>query len=260
MLQKEEILLIVYFIIIIFVLVAFVIVFFIAFQKRKNKFILDRIEAKQNFEKELVKTQLEIQEQTLKNIAWELHDNIGQLLSVANIQLNMLLQSSPEKHHQQITDTNEVVAETIQEVRSLSKILNNDVIQKNGLVTSLKIELERFNRLKFLDATFKINGEIVPIKNEHEILIFRILQEFLSNVMKHAKANKLSIQLDYAKEHLQINAVDDGVGFDLLKKTNSSGLQTMEGRAELLKSDFSLTSKIGEGTVITLKYPFKDES
>ena len=258
MLQKEEILLIVYFVIVIFVLVAFVIIFFIAFQKRKNKFLLDQIKAEKKFEKELVNSQLEIQEQTLKNIAWELHDNVGQLLSVTNIQLSMLLQTTPEENHSQITETKEVVAETIQGVRSLSKILNTDVVQKNGLVTSLEIELERFNRLKFLEASFHINGEIIIIKNEHEILIFRILQEFLSNVMKHAKANKLSVDLDYNNDYLLIKAEDDGVGFDMLEKTDSSGMQTMKGRAELLKAEFSIISKIGDGTKLTLKYPINN--
>ena len=167
----------IYMIVVLFIVTALVIVFFIVFQKRKNKLLLEKIKREQEFEEEISKTQTEIQEQTLKNIGWELHDNVGQLLSVTNIQLNMLLHTTPEKHHSQITETKEVVAETIQGVRSLSKILNTDVVQKNGLVTSLKIELERFNRLKFLDASFQINGEIVLIKNEHEILIFRILQE-----------------------------------------------------------------------------------
>jgi len=259
MLQKEEILLIVYFVIVIFVLVTFVIGFFLAFQKRKNKFLLDRIKAEKKFEKELVNSQLEIQEQTLKNIAWELHDNIGQLLSVTNIQLNMLLHTTPEKNHSQITEAKEVVADTIQGVRSLSKILNTDVIQKNGLVESLKIELERFNKLKFLDASFNIDGEIVLIKNEHEILLFRILQEFLSNVMKHAKANKLSVDLNFTNEYLLIDAEDNGVGFNMLEKTDSSGMQTMKGRADLLKAEFSISSKIGEGTKLTLKYPINND-
>ena len=72
------------------------ILFFIAFQKRKNKLLLQQFKARQQFEKELANSQLEIQEQTFKNIGWELHDNVGQLLSVASMQLNMALIKAPE--------------------------------------------------------------------------------------------------------------------------------------------------------------------
>ena len=258
MLKKEEILLIIYFIAIIFLLVLFVVVFFMAFQRRKNKLLVERFEIQQRFAKELANAQIEIQEQTLKNIAWELHDNVGQLLSVASIQLNMLTQTTPETYHNQIQETKNVISETVSEIRSLSKVLNNDVILKNGLFTSLKVELERFNKLNFLEATFEVSGDLVPIKSSNEIIIFRILQEFLSNVIKHAKATKLSVLLDYKENALEIIATDNGVGFDTSMKTHSSGVETMNSRAALLNAELSITSNLGEGTHLFLKYPYKN--
>src|SRR5690606_40401495 len=90
MLQREEIILIGYIISVLLIIAVFVITFFYVFQRRKNKLIIERIEQKRRFEQEIANVQIEIQEETLKNVSWELHDNIGQLLSVANIQLNML--------------------------------------------------------------------------------------------------------------------------------------------------------------------------
>ena len=159
--SKETILLIGYFVGIIFALIAFVVIFVVAFQKRKDKLIKDRHDAELRFEKELTKSQLEIQEQTFKNIAWELHDNIGQLLSVTNIQLNMLETKVGDEFKSQIKETKDVVAATVQEVRSLSKTLNSEVVQNNGLVASVRTEIERFNRLNFLHADLKIEGEVV---------------------------------------------------------------------------------------------------
>lgn len=257
MLKKEEILLLVYFISIIFLLVLFVVVFFMAFQRRKNKFLKERYVAEQRYQRELADSKIEIQEQTFKNIAWELHDNVGQLLSVANIQLNVLMNSIPETYHDQIKETKGVVQETVQEIRSLSKVLNNDVILKNGLLKSLQVELDRFNRLDYLKASLKISGDIVPLNNASEIIIFRIIQEFLSNVIKHAKASKLSVHLDYREENLEITAKDDGVGFDTSQKTDSSGMETMSSRAELLNAEFSLVSEIGKGTSLFIRYPYK---
>jgi len=259
LINQETIVLIVYAIAVIFILLFFVIGFFRAFQKRKNKLLLERIEAKQKFERELSASQLEIQEQTFKNIAWELHDNVGQLLSVVSMQLNIMLTKAPETLQEQIKDTRTVVSDTVQEIRDLSKRLNNDVVNKNGLVRSLQIEIERFNRLGFLEATYQINGTEKYISAEHEILIFRMYQEFLSNVMRHSKAKKLSVTLNYTTANLEIIAEDDGVGFDTSEKTESSGLQTIKGRAELLNAAYSLTSEIGKGTQLTLIYPYPDE-
>ncbi|MBT0608944.1 sensor histidine kinase [Aequorivita echinoideorum] len=255
-LLPQEKLLIVYFIAVLLFLSLFAVIFVIAFQRRKNKFLIDRFEAEKRFEKELSNSQIEIQEQTLKNIAWELHDNVGQLLSVASIQLNMLIGTTSEEQKSQLLETKRVIADTVQEIRSLSKVLNNDVVLKNGLVESLKVELDRFNKLNYLDASHKITGEIIPIKSSNEIIIFRILQEFLSNVIKHAKANKLFVHLDYKEESLEITVNDDGVGFDASQKTNSSGMETMRSRAELLNATFSITSASGEGTALFLKYPY----
>ena len=89
--------LLVYMIGVLLVVCTLVILFFIVFQKRKNKLLLDKIKQQKLFDEEISRTQTEIQEQTLKSIGWELHDNVGQLLSVASMQLSILgTQVSPE--------------------------------------------------------------------------------------------------------------------------------------------------------------------
>ena len=256
-LLKGDIQLILYAIITIFLLVAFVVVFFIAFQRRKNKFLIERLEAQQRFQEELSNSQLEIQEQTFKNIAWELHDNVGQLLSVANLQLNMLMNGSGSEIQEQIKETKDVIVATVEEVRSLSKTLNTEVILHNGLVKSIEVELERFNRLNFLEAELKIEGDdSKPIKNEDEIIIFRILQECFSNVIKHARANKLFVHLFYRDDALEINVEEDGVGFDTSLNSHSSGLRNMKSRAKLLGAQFNLQSTIDKGSTLQLTYPY----
>ena len=258
--SQETIVLIIYTIAVIFGLLLFVIWFFIAFQNRKNKLLVKQIEAEKRYEHELATSQLEIQEQTFKNIGWELHDNIGQLLSILSIQLNMILLKAPRTIQKQLKDTSDVLGNTIQEVRNLSKTLNNEVVNKNGLIRSLEIEVERFNRLKYLKASFEVNGKITCISAAHEILIFRIYQEFLANVMKHSKAKNLSVTLNFNANDLEIIAEDNGVGFDTSQKTESSGLQTIKGRATLLNAKYSLTSIIDNGTKLVLLYTFPNET
>ena len=119
------------------------------------------------------------------------------------------------------------------------------------------MELDRFKRLGYLDASLKITGDIIPINSASEIIIFRILQEFLSNVLKHARASKLFVHLDYKEKTLEISANDDGIGFDTSLKTDSSGMETMMSRAVLINAEYKIISEIGKGTQLYLNYPYK---
>lgn len=257
MLAKEELLLIVYFIVVILLLTTFGIVFFITFQKRKNKFIYEKYEAEKRFEKELTQSKLEIQEQTLKNVSWELHDNIGQLLSVANMQLNMLSRAVEEPAKGSVIEIKEVVSNSLQEVRSLSKSLNNEVINYAGLEASVKNELARLMRLNIIETSFEVSGVSLEIAQKESIILFRILQEFFSNVIKHSKADLLEVNFVYNAENLKILAKDNGVGFNPDEVNKSSGLLNMQSRAELIKTDFVLNTSQTMGTSLSLSYSFK---
>lgn len=255
MLAREELLLIVYFIVVILLLTTFGIVFFITFQRRKNNLLKEKYEAEKRFEEELTQSKLEIQEQTLKNVGWELHDNIGQLLSVANMQLNILSRSIDEPSQRSLGEIKEIVANSLQEVRSLSKSLNNEVINYSGLEASVKNELARFERLNIIQPEFSSNGESFEIPQKDAIILFRILQEFFSNVIKHSKADKLEVNFEYTPSQLNIFVADNGLGFDTRSVQKSSGLLNMESRATLINSAFSLKSVESEGTSLSLSYP-----
>lgn len=258
MLAKEELLLIVYFIVVIFLLTTFGIVFFITFQRRKNKLLLEKFEAEKRFEEEITQAKLEIQEQTLKNVGWELHDNIGQLLSVANMQLNILGRTIEEPAKSSVTEIKEVVANSLQEVRSLSKSLNNEVINYAGLQASVVNEVARFNRLNLVNSQFNTVGKCMKIPQKDEIILFRILQEFFNNVIKHSKADTLIIDFIFTTQDLTIRASDNGNGFDTEEVEKSSGLLNMKSRASLINTDFTLNSSKTIGTSLYLRYPIKE--
>jgi hypothetical protein len=257
MLTKEELLLIVYFIVVILFLVSFAIIFFITFQKRKNKLLHDKNEAEKRFERELVQSKLEIQEQTLKNVSWELHDNIGQLLSVAKIQLNILASTIDKSFQSNVNDLQDVVSGSLKEVRALSRSLNNEVVEYAGLETSVQRELSRFERLNILKVSFISLEDPFEIPQKDAIILFRILQEFFSNVIKHSKASNLDVKFRYSTNKLFIDSSDNGKGFDLEAVEKSSGMLNMKSRAELIKSDFFLNSSKGNGTSLSLCYPSK---
>lgn len=255
MLEKEQLLLIIYFVVIILFVVVFLIVFTIAFQKRKNKLLLAQVESKKQYEDELSRAKIEIQEQTLKNVSWELHDNIGQLLSTAVMHINMLKRNHPHTPEEPVDDIRELVSTGLQEIRSLSKTLNSEVIQNIGLEKSIRLELQRFEKLNFLETELVVLGDPVEIKPNDEIILYRILQEFLSNTIKHAEAEHLSIMLDFRPEELYILCKDDGIGYDMNTVQANSGLLNIQSRAQLIKATAQLDSTLGQGVTLELQYP-----
>jgi len=257
MLRKEEILLIVYFILVILFLAAFTIFFFITYQRRKNKIFQEKFQAEQQFKTELTNARIEIQEATLKNVSWELHDNIGQLLSIASIQISLLKKNLSEKNQNGLQEVKELVAISLSEVRALSRSLNNEVIEYAGLETSVRNEINRFNRLGVIQADLEIKGTPYTISHEDSIILFRILQEFFSNMIKYAGASHLKVKFSYQSEFLEIQAVEDGKGFDPDGEEPGSGFMNMRSRAAMIHTNLNLNSSLGKGTSLSLRYPTK---
>lgn len=237
------------------VLVVVIIVIFSIFQNRKVKFLYEQKEAEQRFEEEIIKSQLETQEQTLQNISWELHDNIGQLLSVARMQLNIIQADLNENKKNLVNETGEIISKSLQEIRSLSKLLNPEVVKNIGLEEAIQLEIDRFNRLNFINASLIINGDSRAINQKDEIILFRILQEFLSNSVKHSKTSKLEVTLTYSTATLTIRIQDFGLGFDENTVKKGSGLLNMKNRAKLINTIFDLKSAKDKGVSLTLTYP-----
>lgn len=250
--------LLIYMIIVLIVVSTLVILFFIVFQKRKNQLLKDKIEQQRKFDAELIKTQQEIQEETLKHVGRELHDNVGQMLVLATMQMKAAARTVKDEAKSKVENAAMALKESLEEVRALSKSLNSDVIFNLGFDETVKNEIERLNKTGLIECSLSINGEKVNFENKKdEIILFRILQEFFSNTLKYAEAEHLNVTLDYQNACLAINVEDDGIGceFDTVEK--GSGLINMEKRAELLNAKFKLTSQPEMGTSLSLMYPFK---
>ncbi len=254
--NSEQIALIIYSIIAMTLLVTMFILFFTTFQKRKNKLLLDKIARQRKFEEELVKTQTEIKEQTLKYVGQELHDNVGQLLSFATMQLSLMSTLVKDNLKEKVDDTKDVVLNAIEEVRTISKTLNSDVILSRGFQESIQTEMDRLNKINMIKAELISTGDRSVCKNNGDsIILFRIIQEFISNTVKYSEASMLKITLTYTLDDLYIVAEDDGVGFDINEVNKGSGLINMESRALLTHTAFSMESNPNFGTKLLLHYP-----
>jgi len=256
--EKDEVKLLIFGIsLVLLILGIAIVILFFYFQQKKTNYLLRRAEDKKKFEQELGKSRIEIREQTLENISWEIHDNVGQLLSIAKMQLNILQPSLTKNQQEELNETNELIGKSLQELRSLAKALNPRYFKSLGLLKAIRLELSRYNRMKFIKAKLEVVGKCVPLPNDKGIILFRIMQEFFNNTMKHSKSSELDVKLEYQPKELLIDIRDHGVGFDYetLDKTQGLGLNTMKNRAKLIGVDFRLESIKNEGTFIKLVCP-----
>lgn len=208
----------------------------------------------QEFEKALAESEHEIKEQTLKNIGMELHDNVGQLLSVAKMQINMGIGTLEESQREPFEDAKETVSKSLSEIRSLSKVINGEVMAQWHLYDAIEEEVKRLNKSGIISVKYTVLGTIFPMVQKEKIIIFRIIQECCSNVVKHAQATELELIANYNQDHLQISIRDNGVGFDMDRAVKGSGLINMQSRAKLIAAELAFVSIPSEGTTIVLKY------
>jgi signal transduction histidine kinase len=246
MVQKEIYLLIISASITFLVFCVIIIGFMILYQKRRAQ-----------YQKEIAKTTIEIKEQTLKNISWEIHDNVGQILSTLNLYSFKIHDSAPVELQPKVVELQDLIQTAITEVRSLSKALNTDYIKNVGLIKSTELELARFERLKFLEAKLEIEGTPFSISDEKELILLRIIQEFFSNSLKHARATKILVVFSFSGRDLKITVKDNGVGFEN-SEVKGTGILNMRNRAKLIGAFITLESKINEGTHIEIKYRKKN--
>lgn len=250
--------LLVYMIGVLIFICALVVIFFVVFQKRKNQLLIEKVMQQQKFDEELVKTQQEIQEETLKHFGRELHDNIGQMLVMSSMQMNAALKIVNAEAKTKVINASETLKSTLDEVRALSKSLNSDVIFNLGFDVTVKNEIERLNKTGLVQSSLTITGEKVNFENKKdELILFRILQEFFSNTLKYAEAENLNIAINYLDDKLEVSVEDDGVGFDITTAEKGSGLINMEKRAELINAEFQLKSESKIGTSLHLVYPYR---
>jgi two-component system, NarL family, sensor kinase len=232
-------------------------------QKKQFSFKKEILSIKLNYEKEILQTQLEIQEQTLQNISREIHDNISISLTLAKLQLNTLSYADVNSLQKTVISSVNLISKSIVELSDLSKSFNTEAIRENGLYNTLRLEIERIERTGLYQTEFKVVGTPVFMQAQKELILFRIAQEVLNNVLKHAQAKKITISLCYEPNRLVLSITDDGKGFnpDLIaadrKKSMRAGLANIKSRASAIDGSAVIQSIPGNGTIICIEVPYK---
>lgn len=246
-----------------FLCIAVVLVSFILhFQRKKyvhNKELVSIAEASK---RQLVQSKLEVAEETRLYIARELHDNIGTLSSLIKINLNLLSEEKDEtKKTAFLAESKELAKTLITEVKQLSVSLNTERLVRMSFSQLLNLEVERIRKLNLFIVEYGCSGEEWSITPDSQLILYRVCQEILHNIIKHADPFKVCINLNFERSLLTLRISDDGNGF--LMETEQTGKQVSSGsgllniyaRIHLIGGKLLLDSSPGKGTKYYIELP-----
>lgn len=211
-------------------------------------------------EKELLKTRVEVQEETIQKISKELHDNVNQILTLAKLNLNNI--SAQIIDNTKLILSRDLITNAINELSNLSNSLSSQMVKDIGLVRTIEIESARIMTINKTRIILENSLQISNISEEDQLTLYRIFQEATRNAILHGNAKNIIITLYKSADYDFIFEIqDDGNGFETnenksdleSKKTNSQGLNNMRRRTSMINGEFHLQSTINHGTKITIK-------
>ncbi len=207
---------------------------------------------------------LNAQEEERRRLARELHDQTSQALSIMLVGIDTGLKEMPPRiseGHQQLLFLKKVATQTLEELRALSRSLHPTVLDDLGLLPAVRWYARNTLEKAGVKVRIETSGLEERLPPEIETAVFRIVQESLSNVLRHAEAHEVNVSLSKGNGRLLLKVEDDGKGFDVGKirtsKSRNLGLIGMEERATLLGGRFNIFSSEGEGTKISVEIPLQ---
>lgn len=214
------------------------------FQYHKKKLAYDREKEIMNEEhaRELLNATVEMQQQTMQDISREIHDNIGQKLTLAELYANTLVYDNQyPQFNEKISSIGVIINESLVELRMLSRALMSAGSESADLEELLQKECSRINAAGKQKVSCTFNKPGVRIPGDIRNFILRIVQEFMQNSMKHANCKNITLAFEYRENGLYIHTSDDGKGFDMnsTEPRKGIGLTNMKKRAELMGAQFS---------------------
>ncbi len=212
--------------------------------------MLDRLERERQ---QSARRVLAAQEAERIGIARDLHDEVGQLLTGALLQLNSAAESAPA-HHQEVEDAKHAVRRALDEVRRISSELRPEMLEHLGLVSALTELSTTFARVSSIEVEREFDRSLPKLAPDTELALYRIAQESLTNVARHAQANRVTLALARGHDSVVLRVIDDGRGFDGAPEEHG-GLRSMRERALLVEGTLAITDGASGGVEVRLEVP-----
>jgi signal transduction histidine kinase len=217
---------------------------------------LREVEAELLRQKQITEAVILAQEKERTEIGKELHDNVNQILGASNLYINTAM-TDEESRQELLERSTELVSNAINEIRKISKSLITPGLREIGLIESIEdimddLKVARDKMVIDLDLQ-NISEE--QIEDRRKLTLFRIVQEQLNNIVKHAKATRVLIRLSGEQDHIVLTVADNGVGFDVSRHRKGVGITNIISRAELFNGKVEIQSGPGEGCTLMVSLP-----
>ena len=204
-----------------------------------------------------INAMVEGQEDERKRIAEDLHDRVGSILSTVKLYFNSLntkIDTFQGENNQQFEKANTLLDEAVDEIRRISHNLISSILMKFGLGPALKDLCETVEGAQQIKVDLQMHGIDQRLNNQLEISLYRIIQELISNILKHAKATEITISITHQNGNLNILVEDNGKGFDTSVIPNGIGLKNIKSRILKLNGQINIDSVTDRGTIVNLNF------
>lgn len=202
------------------------------------------------------------QEEERRRLARDLHDEVNQALTAILLRLEALGQDSPSERVEEVNELKRLVNQAMEELLNLARQLRPTALDDHGLMPAVETQLKRFSARTGVEVTLNANGDADQLPEDVQTAVYRVLQEALANVGRHAGATAVAVDIEVDDERLELRVRDDGAGFDPSALTRAGrqdgpgaglGLSGMAERARLAGGELDVRSAPGSGTTVTLR-------
>jgi PAS domain S-box-containing protein len=206
-------------------------------------------------QKQIAQAAINAQEKERADVGKELHDNISQMLTSTKLFLDILKNKAPDELlERSLKNINTIIAE----IRNISRSLVPSSIEDLGLTASLQDLMDNIRIANIIEVEFYPDSEVETLINEnYKLTLYRIVQEQVNNVLKHAGASKLIVELFQDNNKIELVITDNGTGFNPETVKKGHGLKNMRSRAELLNGTMEIISATGKGTKLKIHIPYQ---
>lgn len=232
-----------------------VVVLFLIYQRKQLQLVIQKNDLQNRYEQEIRSVQLETQEQTLNRVGMEIHDNVGQLLSLAKMNLELSEDVTPK-----VISSKELISKAISELRNLSKTLNSNFINESQLADCFRLDLAMIEQARLMQTELYQEGDEGDLKSDAKLIIYRVGQELINNAIKHSEATELKIFITHGERALELIVQDNGKGMnmaDISRQKKGTGIANLYTRSAMIGAKFVLSANETNGVKATLTFPYQ---
>jgi len=233
--------------------------FYFQFTRKKQRLQLNQQLLEKRYQQELLEVGMEVQEHTFQHISQDIHDSVGQMLSLAKLNLSIL--AMEHQHLSTVTEIRDQISEAIHQLRQISMGFQGDQLLEKGLLHGIEFLLHQMRKTGLFHIQLDAEMDWIAINKNDSVFIYRIFQELMQNIIRHSGATEISISIQQSPEQYLFFVRDNGHGFSINNRNpgNGIGLRSIQQRAALIGAQLSIESKPDQGTLVSITYKKKSD-